>query len=249
MDEQMVVVVAFTIAMLGFAPHPNLRHSSSGVTNPVRLYRFDRRYRWAFAEVLPFPVFGAFAGIEGGYRAVVTHDAGPDLAARALAILQPDIGLPPWGTRPVRPFRRPFVWLYLVAGYRPPTLSCLATAVFFVVQINDFGIDHCFISPVPIFHIQESGMPGRVERSGAHRSRRRSQSINYPRITTRDERLADNHMAPMPRRRLLRGRCGACPRFSSSFPPTAGQAPLCPVLRAKCQHGMESTTGAGIQLR
>jgi hypothetical protein len=40
--------------------------------------------RWDLSEVTPLGVLSALAGVEGRDRAVVAHDAGPDLAARAL---------------------------------------------------------------------------------------------------------------------------------------------------------------------
>jgi len=44
-----------------------------------------------FGEVAPFQVFGAFAGVEGGDGAMVTHDAGPDLAAGTFFVLELDV--------------------------------------------------------------------------------------------------------------------------------------------------------------
>ncbi|CAM2139493.1 hypothetical protein PT2222_110233 [Paraburkholderia tropica] len=43
---------------------------------------------WAFAEEAAFGEFTLFADVEGGNRSVITHDARPDLAARAFFFFQ-----------------------------------------------------------------------------------------------------------------------------------------------------------------
>ncbi len=95
-----------------------------------------RGCRRTLGEVLPLPVFGLLAGVEGGYGAVVTHDPGPYFAAGAFAVFQLDT--------------------WVLGGPRAPALSVLAPVVYFVVQMDDLEVGHCVFSPVPVLGMEST---------------------------------------------------------------------------------------------